>query len=213
MKKKIVCFILFRYERTTTAPPPTTTKKWLFPDPSQLLTMDVIELTLLLKSIGFRLESIDYDELRCWNGKKFGENGNGASTAMPTPTSASSIRTDAADQHYINVEISCSKSKIVSNLSLKFNDGEAAAALTDAPSAQHPMTHPLQTIACSCPKRETRNTNNSFWEIQSSGTFSNQRRSINSLMVSCTKTDSCLFIPALSISLRRCFAVGIVAHS
>ncbi|XP_055296747.1 probable serine/threonine-protein kinase nek3 [Sitodiplosis mosellana] len=147
---------------------------------SKLLTMDVIELTLLLKSIGFRLESIDYDELRCWSGKKFGENGNAASTATPASTSATnSIRTDAADHHYINVEISCSKSKIVSNLSLKFNDDEPAV-VTDA--AQHPMTDPSKMIVCSCPKREMRNINNSFWEVQSSGTFSNQRRSINSLM-------------------------------
>lgn len=160
--------------------------------------MDVIELTLLLKSIGFRLESIDYDEFRSWS-KKTSE--HGATTASTAATAASKpIRTDA-DNHYINVEISCSKSKIVSNLSLKFNDGEttstaaaeagaAAAVMTDA--QQHPMTDPSKTIACSCPKREPRNSNHSFWEVQSSGTFSNQRRSINSLMVSCSKRKICL---------------------
>lgn len=150
--------------------------------------MDVIELTLLLKSIGFRLESIDYDEFRSWS-KKFGEKGNGVSTTTTTkttttmaPSTTNSIRAD--DHHYINVEISCSKSKIVSNLSLKLFDDETSAAVGTI-DAQHPMTDPSKTIACSCPKRETRNTNNSFWEVQSSGTFSNQRRSINSLMVSC----------------------------
>lgn len=155
-----------------------------FSDQSQMLTMDVIELTLLLKSIGFRLESIDYDELRCWS-KKIGEHGNGAST---TATATNPVRTDA-DHHYINVQISCSKSKIVSNLSLKFNDGETAAVA----DAQQPPTEPSKTITCSCPKRETRNTNNSFWEVQSSGTFSNQRRSINLLMVSRQKKNNNIF--------------------
>lgn len=136
--------------------------------------MDVIELTLLLKSIGFRLESIDYDELRSWNKKTNVENGMAAATL-------NSGRTDA-DHNYIHVEISCSKSKIVSNLSLKLNDNETSA--TDAETTTTAATtSPLKAIVCSCPKRETRNSNNSFWEVQSTGTFANQRRSINALMV------------------------------
>lgn len=126
---------------------------------SKLLTMDVIELTLLLKSIGFRLDSIDYDELRSW-GKKMTENGTG--------------RADA-DHHSIDVQISCSKSKIVSHLSFKLNENEIGAAAA---------TDPVKSMACSCPKREPRSDNNSFWEVQSSGTFANQRRSINALIVS-----------------------------
>lgn len=142
---------------------------------SQMLTMDVIELTLLLKSIGFRLDSIDYDEFRNWS-KKSSEHGNGTNGGA---SAVNSIHTDA-DHHYINVEISCSKSKIVSNLTLKFNDSETSVA-----SDAHTATSPSKLIACSCPKRESRNGNNSFWEVQSSGTFSNQRRSINALMVNC----------------------------
>lgn len=143
-------------------------------DRSQLLTMDVVELTLLLKSIGFRLESIDFDEYRSWS-KKSTENGNGTGGA----TTANSGRTDA-DHNYIHVEISCSKSKIVSNLSMKFNDNETAATDAQATAA---TTSPSKSIACSCPKRETHNSNNTFWEVQSSGTFV-QRHSINALMVS-----------------------------
>lgn len=147
---------------------------------SQLLTMDVIELTLLLKSIGFRLESIDFDEFRSW-GKKANDCGNGIGASA---TTINSNRSDA-DHHYINVEISCSKSKIVSHLSFKINESDAGA--TDI--QPHTMTDTTKLIACTCPKRESRNDNNSFWEVQSSGTFSNQRRSINALMVSCFKQN------------------------
>lgn len=136
----------------------------------QLLTMDVVELTLLLKSIGFRLESIDYDEFRSWS-KKSGSVGNSATTIEP-------VRAEA--DHYINVEISCSKSKMVSNLSLKTNETETTA--TDAP---HTTTDSAKSVICTCPKREPRKDSNSFWEVQSSGTFANQRRcSVNALMVS-----------------------------
>lgn len=136
--------------------------------------MDVIELTLLLKSIGFRLESIDFDELRCWS-KKSGENVHEVGAAAVSDTNF----THSDEQHFINVEISCSKSKIVSKLSLKFNETDATA--TDA----HKMPSPTNTIACTCPKREPLHDNNSFWEVQSSGTFANPRRlSINALMVS-----------------------------
>lgn len=140
--------------------------------------MDVIELTLLLKSIGFRLESIDYDEFRSW-GKKSNDCGNNTSgCASSTTTTFNSGRSDA--DHHINVEISCSKSKIVSHLSFKINDSDTVA--TDAYA--HSTTDPAKLMACSCPKRESRTDNNSFWEVQSSGTFVNQRRSINAIMVS-----------------------------
>lgn len=145
----------------------------------QLLTMDVIELTLLLKSIGFRLESIDYDEFRSW-GKKSNDCGNGNSSIASSTTTPYSVRSDV-EQHFINVEISCSKSKIVSNLSFKFNECDTVASDTMANS----LTDSVKLMTCTCPKREPRNDNSSFWEVQSSGTFqSNQRRSINALLVS-----------------------------
>ncbi|XP_031625340.1 mucin-5AC-like [Contarinia nasturtii] len=163
---------------------------------SKLLTMDVRELTLLLKSIGFRLESIDYDDARCWH-KKSNENGTASSAtanSVRTDGNASTASIAATDQqHYINVEISCSKSKIVSNLSLRFNDCEtttAASSTTTTPTtAVDTQAHttqapdsPSRMIACSCPKREANDEQNSFWEVQSSGSFVNQRRSITSLI-------------------------------
>lgn len=142
-----------------------------------MLTMDVIELTLLLKSIGFRLDSIDYDEFRSWC-KKMNDYGstNGASA-----TSTNSARTANADHHYINVEISCSKSKIVSNLSFKINDNEIAE--TDVMPSSHATTDPTKFMTCTCPKRESRSSSNSFWEVQRSGTFANRRGSVNALLV------------------------------
>lgn len=127
--------------------------------------MDVIELTLLLKSIGFRLNSIDFDE-RHFSQKNANENENGAS----------SIKNSQSDIDYnsINVQISCSKSKIVSNLSFKFDDSEVDVATTMDSN---------KLATCTCPKREQRDTNNSFWEVQSSGTFVNPRRSMNVLMM------------------------------
>lgn len=117
--------------------------------------MDTIELTLLLKSIGFRLESIDFNEHR-FSGGKMLDNTN----TIPSPTKVN-------DANFIHVEISCSKSKIISRLSYKFNDDGANAA---APST------------CTCPPKTIVDNNNSFWEIQTTGTFTNQRRSLNGLM-------------------------------
>lgn len=160
--------------------------------------MDVIELTLLLKSIGFRLDSIDYDEFRSWY-KKTNDYGNGgsASEAMSTAstTNTTHARTADADHHYINVEISCSKSKIVSNLSFKINDNNeiaetdvlpsssASSASSASSSSSHAPTDPTKFMTCTCPKRESRFDSNSFWEVQRSGTFANQRRSVNGLLV------------------------------
>lgn len=148
---------------------------FLFINP-QMLTMDVIELTLLLKSIGFRLDSIDYDEFRSWFKKMndYGSTNAGSATSTNTRTSSD------ADHHYINVEISCSKSKIVSNLSFKINDN--AIAETDVMSS-HASTDPTKFMTCTCPKRESRSSSNSFWDVQRSGTFANQRRSVNALLV------------------------------
>lgn len=123
--------------------------------------MDVIELTLLLKSIGFRLNSIDFDE-RHISQKNPNENENG-------------VPQSDVDYNSINVQISCSKSKIISNLSFKFNDTEVDATTT--------TMEPAKLATCTCPKREQRDTNNSFWEVQSSGTFVNPRRSMNALMM------------------------------
>lgn len=151
----------------------------------QMLTMDVIELTLLLKSIGFRLDSIDYDEFRSWY-KKINDYGNGGSSSTATSTTNAHGRTTTdTDYHYINVEISCSKSKIVSNLSFKINDNNEIAE-TDglsSSSSSHAPTDPTKFMTCTCPKRESRSSSNSFWEVQRSGTFANQRRSVNGLLV------------------------------
>lgn len=141
-----------------------------------MLTMDVIELTLLLKSIGFRLDSIDYNEFRSWS-KKLNDYGNSRSASA---TSTNAIRTADVDYHYINVEISCSKSKIVSNLSFKINDSEIAEVISSHAAT---TTDPMKFMACTCPKRESRSNSNSFWEVQRSGTFANQRRSANGLLV------------------------------
>lgn len=118
--------------------------------------MDVIEMTLLLKSIGFRLNSIDYDD----NGvSKFKSNENGYDNQ-------SEINLNSG--HSISVRISCSKSKMVSNLSYKYIEDEAKMTPKKGAAA-------LSTV-CTCPKREIcTNNNNSFWEVQSSGTFANQR--------------------------------------
>lgn len=135
--------------------------------------MDVIELTLLLHSIGFRLNSIDYDELRRWN-KKSNNYGSGVSTASTN----AACSTDA-DHHYINVEISCSQSKIVSNLSYKISDSE----ISETEPSSHTIPDSTKFMACTCPKRESRSGLNSFWEVQRSGTFANQRRSVNGSLV------------------------------
>lgn len=123
--------------------------------------MDVIELSSFLKAIGFRLQSIDYDESRCWS-KSIDQNGNSASTSE-----ANSI---PSNDHFINVQISCTKSKIVSNLSLKLGDGDTDVVA----NAQQPTADLSKTISCSCA------TPLSAMD-QSSDTFPNQR---HSLMVS-----------------------------
>lgn len=146
-----------------------------------MLTMDVIELTLLLKSIGFRLDSIDYDELRSWC-KRVNDYGNENCASATTTTNTARNTTDA-DHHYISVEISCSKSKIVSNLSFKINDNNEIAETDVLSSASQPPTDPTKFMTCTCPKRESRSSSNSFWEVQRSGTFANQRRSVNGLLV------------------------------
>lgn len=131
---------------------------------SQLLTMDVIELTLLLKSIGFRLNSIDIDAQH-FAAKR--QPGDGTPSAGTSPTSQ---QADAGD-HCIDVQISCSQSQIVSNLSLQLR------AATDT-VATAPVELAKCTAACTCPKREQRDDNNSFWEVQSSGTFANRRSNV-----------------------------------
>lgn len=128
--------------------------------------MDVIEMTLLLKSIGFRLNSIDYDEHGV---SKVKSNENGYDNQSES---------DINSSHSISVRISCSKSKMVSNLSYKYV--EDGAKITPQKGAAA-----LSTV-CTCPKRELcTNNNNSFWEVQSSGTFSNQRKSMAALTLVC----------------------------
>lgn len=134
----------------------------------QLLTMDAIELTLLLKSIGFRLNSIDYDAEH-FAAKR--QPGDGASSAGTSPKSQ---QADTGD-HFISVQISCSKSEIVSNLSLKVSGSDDRKVDDDNATVS---VEQAKCTACTCPKREPRDDNNSFWEIQSSGTFANRRSNV-----------------------------------
>lgn len=117
--------------------------------------MDVIELTLMLKSIGFRLESIDFNAQR-FSGGKIADIKSDDVMASPSPASK--------DANFISVDISCGKSKIISRLSYKLSDDDQ---LMSSLSSQ-----------CTCPKKEA-TVDNSFWEIQSSGSFVNQRRSLS----------------------------------
>lgn len=133
---------------------------------AQLLPIDVTEVTLMLKSIGFRLDSIDFNAQRFCGGKI---SDHKADDVMSSPLPA------AKEANYISVEISCGKSKIISRLSYKLSDDEQSVS----PSSQ-----------CTCPKKEG-TVDNSFWEIQSSGTFVNQRRSLN---VAAKKVSECVFV-------------------
>lgn len=106
--------------------------------------MDVVEMTLLLKAIGFRLDSIDYN----------GDEQNN-SFLHNTENDKDTMKNDS-DTIYVNIK--CTKSKLLSRLSYKFNqDGGAATIPTN----------------CTCPRKETV-ADNSFWEIQSSGSFISQ---------------------------------------
>lgn len=108
-------------------------------------------MTLLLKSVGFHLDSIDYD-----GGCEMHKNGREYS-----PNAKNDNR------HSINVKIACSKSKLVSHLSYRYveYDGKENVAGTKN-----------KTTACSCPIRETSNNNNTFWEVQSIGAFVQNRK-------------------------------------
>lgn len=114
--------------------------------------MDVIELTLMLKSIGFRLDSIDFNAQRFSGGK--------ISDLKADDVMASSSPA-ARDANFISVDISCGKSKIISRLSFKLSNDDQS-----------------MSSQCTCPKKDAI-VDNSFWEIQSSGSFVNQRRSLN----------------------------------
>ena len=113
--------------------------------------LDAVELTLVLKSCGFRLESIDYSDSLNTNG---GTNGGAVGINSSKSTSPSSTTVDNEDS--ITIDISCSRSKIVSRLKYKFGADES----------------------CSCPPKDEVAGNNSFWEVQASGAFSNNRRSL-----------------------------------
>lgn len=132
---------------------------------AQVLPMDVIELTLLLKSIGFRLDSIDFSAQRFASGKISDIK---ADDAMSSPLLATK------ESNFISVNISCGKSKIISRMSYKLSNDDQLA-----PSLSH----------CTCPKKEV-NVDNSFWEIQSSGSFVNQRRSLNAAAKKVSNTSS-----------------------
>lgn len=137
---------------------------------TKLLTMDAIELTLLLKAIGFRLNSIDFDEHRFTNGK------SKLSTQTPSKPTMSPL-TQSDYDHYVNIEITCSKSKIVSHLSYKLDDNDATNGATTQ------LIKSTKSNVCTCPKPKTIGNNNSFWEVQSTGSFANQKRSMNGLLI------------------------------
>lgn len=108
----------------------------------------------MLKSIGFRLDSIDFNAHRFSGGKICDVK---TDDLMATSSPA------AKDSNFISVDISCGKSKIISRLSYKLSNDDQLA-----PTSSN----------CTCPKKDSV-TDNSFWEIQSSGSFANQRRSFN----------------------------------
>lgn len=138
-------------------------------------------MTLILKSVGFRLESLDFGEEKL-NGFKNTANIN-TNSSNNVPLAKTPSPPSANPAHFLNVEISCSKSKIVSRLSYKFgeSDGNTGAAGT--------------MNRCTCPSKEMTDKNNSFWEIQSTGTFVNQRRSLGVAMkVKYSRTNKKLFI-------------------
>lgn len=104
-------------------------------------------MTLMLKAIGFRLDSIDYS----------GDDRNNLNENDNVIDSDGSHKHDS-DTIYVN--INCTKSKLMSRLSYKFNQDGGSATIP---------TH------CTCPRKETV-ADNSFWEIQSSGSFINQQQ-------------------------------------
>lgn len=140
--------------------------------------MDVIELTLMLKSIGFRLDSIDFNAQR-FSGGKISDIKADDVTAVPA----------AKDSNFISVDISCGKSKIISRLSYKLNNAD---------------DHLSQ---CTCPKKETV-AENSFWEIQSSGSFVSQRRSLTAAAKKVSNANNQFYL--VIITFERCvFSVNI----
>lgn len=140
--------------------------------------MDVIELTLMLKSIGFRLDSIDYNAQR-FSGGKISDIKTDDVTSVPA----------AKNANFISVDISCGKSKIISRMSYKLNN-------TDDQSSQ-----------CTCPKKETV-ADNSFWEIQSSGSFVNQRRSLNAATKKVSNASNQFYLAIWFDFWTVCFLVG-----
>lgn len=112
--------------------------------------MDVIDLTLILKSIGFRLESIDFNASRFSGGR--------IADWKADEVISSPAKSSANDSQFISVDISCGKSKIISRMSYRLsNDAQ-----------------------CTCPKQDA-TVDNSFWDIQSSGSFANHRPSLNAV--------------------------------
>lgn len=113
--------------------------------------MDVIDLTLILKSLGFRLDSIDFKEVN-----------------SHLIVDSERLTPDKFDPNAISVTILCGKSKLESRLSYKFTNTDEMIE---------------KRSVCTCPKKET-NMDNSFWEVQSSGSFMNHRRpSLNAQQV------------------------------
>lgn len=119
---------------------------------------------MILKSIGFRLESLDFNEEK-FNGVKSNAYVN-SDTSNNIPMAKTPSPPSANASNYLSVEIACSKSKIVSRLSFKFGESDDGA------------TNGVKS-SCTCPNKDATKYNNSFWEIQSTGTFVNPRRSFS----------------------------------
>lgn len=111
---------------------------------------DVIDLTLILKSIGFRLESLDIDK-KAGNGVNICSTGNANAECFPTAKSLSPTKQD--DGNVISVQITCGKSNIVSRMTYTMNDDHD----------------------CTCPHDAVMLKNTAFWEVQSTGLFVNGR--------------------------------------
>lgn len=111
--------------------------------------LDAIELTMILKSIGFRLDSFDFQA----KATHTAANGGARIENDCIPMAKSLSPQSKSDDDVISVQIACGKSNIVSRMTYRLRD----------------------SADCSCPDMASVNNNNSFWEIQATGPFSNRR--------------------------------------
>lgn len=114
------------------------------------VAVDAIDLTLILKSIGFRLESLDID-MKSGNGENISNTDHGSAESFPPAKSLSPSKQE--DGNTIRVQITCGKSNIVSRMTYAMNDDND----------------------CTCPHDAVMLKNTAFWEVQSTGLFINGR--------------------------------------